>query len=98
VNLKEVRKEKEGNQEAKLGFISTAISRSTDPLVVGRVIGDVIDMFVPSMDMAIYYGSKQVTNGYEIKPSATVDHPNVQIVGRHFDKSLYTLVPISSII
>ena len=32
--------------------------RSTDPLVVGRVIGDVIDMFVPSMDMAVYYGSK----------------------------------------
>jgi len=92
VNLKEVRKEKEGKQEAKLGFISVAMARSTDPLVVGRVIGDVIDMFVPSMDMAVYYGSKQVTNGCEIKPSATVDRPNVQIAGRHFDESLYTLV------
>ena len=54
---------------------------STYPLVVGRVIGDVIDMFVPSLDMAVYYGSKQVTNGYEIKPSTTVDRPNVQIAG-----------------
>ena len=68
------------------------MARSTDPLVVGRVIGDVIDMFVPSM--VVYYGSKQVMNGCEIKPSTTVDSPNVQIVGRHFDDSLYTLVPI----
>lgn len=98
MNLKEVRKEKEGNQEAKLGFISAAMAHSTDTLVVGRVIGDFIDMFVPSMDMAVYYGSKQVANGCEIKPSATVDYPNVQIAGRHFNESLYTLVPISSII
>ena len=67
---------------------------STDPLVVGRVIGDVTDMSMPSMDMVVYYGSKQVTNGCKIKPSATVDRPNVQIVGRHFDDSLYTPVPI----
>ena len=70
------------------------MASSTNPLVVARVIGHVIDMFVPSMDMAVYYGSKQVTNGYEIKPSATVDRPNMQIAGRHFDDSLYTLVPI----
>ena len=67
------------------------MEHSTDPLVVGRVIGVVIDMFVPSM--VVYYGSKQVTNGCEIKLSATVDSPNVQIAGRHFDDSLYTLVP-----
>ena len=68
------------------------MARSIDPPVVGRVIGDVIDMFVPSM--AVYYGTKQVTNGCEIKPSATVDHPNVQIAGRHFDDSFDNLVPI----
>ena len=60
---------------------SASMARSTDPLVVGRVIGDVIDMFLPSMDMAVYYGSKQVINGCKIKPSATVDYPNMQIVG-----------------
>ena len=57
------------------------MARSTDPLIVGRVIGDVIDMFVPSMDMVVYYGSKKVTNGCKINPSATVDHPDVQIAG-----------------
>ena len=70
------------------------MARSTDPLVVGRVIGDVINMFVPSMEVVVYYGSKEVTNRFEIKPSATVDCPNVQIAGQHFDNSLYTLVPI----
>ena len=53
------------------------MARSTDLLIVERVIGDVIDMFVPSMDMVVYYGSKQVINGCKIKPSATVDCPNV---------------------
>lgn len=36
------------------------MSRSVDPLVVGRVIGDVIDMFAPSVDMAVLYTSRQV--------------------------------------
>ena len=67
---------------------------STDPMVVGRVMGDVIDMFTPSMDMVVYYGSKQVTNGCKINLSATVDYPDVQIAGRHFDDILYTMVPI----
>nr|ANS56341.1 MFT-like protein [Ginkgo biloba] len=68
------------------------MARSVDPLVVGRVIGDVIDMFTPSVDMAVFYGAKQVTNGCEIKPSATVQRPNVQVAGRHYDDTLYTLV------
>nr|ANS56349.1 MFT-like protein [Sciadopitys verticillata] len=68
------------------------MARSTDPLVVGRVVGDVIDLFVPSVDMAVYYGAKQVTNGCEIKPSTTVNRPNVQIAGRYYEDSLYTLV------
>lgn len=38
------------------------MSRSVDPLVVGRVIGDVIDMFAPSVDMAVLYTSRQVNN------------------------------------
>nr|ANS56334.1 MFT-like protein [Cycas revoluta] len=67
------------------------MARSIDPLVVGRVVGEVIDMFVPSVEAAVYYGSKQVTNGCEIKPSATVQRPTVQI-RRTYDKTLYTLV------
>nr|ANS56352.1 MFT-like protein [Zamia furfuracea] len=69
------------------------MARSIDPLVVGRLITDVIDTFVPSVDAAVYYGSKQVTNGCEIKPSAALQPPNVQVkTGRYYDESLYTLV------
>ena len=87
----------------RISEYSASMARSTDPLVVGRVIGDVIDMFVSSME--VYYGSKQVTNGCkingskkvtnccEIKYSATMDYPNLQIAGRHFDDSVYTVVP-----
>ncbi|KAF4385257.1 hypothetical protein G4B88_026540 [Cannabis sativa] len=33
---------------------------SVDPLVVGRVIGDVVDMFVPAVSVSVYFGSKHV--------------------------------------
>lgn len=41
------------------------MSRSVDPLVVGRVIGDVIDMFAPSVDMAVVYTSRKVIVWHE---------------------------------
>ncbi|EOY21256.1 PEBP (phosphatidylethanolamine-binding protein) family protein isoform 2 [Theobroma cacao] len=50
---------------------------SVDPLVVGRVIGDVVDMFVPTVTMSVYYGSRHVTNGCDIKPSTTINPPKV---------------------
>ncbi|KAI3948407.1 hypothetical protein MKW92_004374 [Papaver armeniacum] len=50
--------------------------RQVDPLVVGKVIGDVVDMF-------------HLTNGCEIKPSIAVDPPKVQISGS--PQHLYTL-------
>ncbi|RYR64682.1 hypothetical protein HN51_013888 [Arachis hypogaea] len=64
---------------------------SVDPLVVGRVIGDVIDMFVPSVGMSVYYGSKHVTNGCDIKPSMATNPPKVTLTGGNIH-SLYTLV------
>ncbi|KAJ6411336.1 hypothetical protein OIU84_007991 [Salix udensis] len=68
------------------------MAASVHPLVVGRVIGDVIDMFVPAINMSVYYGSKQVSNGCEIKPSLAVNPPKVTISG-HSDE-LYTMVMI----
>lgn len=78
------------------------MARSVEPLVVGRVIGDVIDLFSPSVDLSVSYETKQVANGCEIKPSAAVDRPRVQIKGgclplhvqktREKGPSLYTLV------
>lgn len=42
------------------------MARSIDPLVVGKVIGDVIDTFVPSVDIAIHYSTRQV--GHYLDP------------------------------
>jgi phosphatidylethanolamine-binding protein len=61
-----------------------------DPLVVGRVIGDVVDMFVPSVLVSVRFGTKDLTNGCEIKPSVAAFPPVVHIAGRAND--LFTLV------
>ncbi|KAM6592453.1 hypothetical protein CsatA_000156 [Cannabis sativa] len=63
---------------------------SVDPLVVGRVIGDVVDMFVPAVSVSVYFGSKHVTNGCDIKPSISITPPKLTISGHSQD--LYTLV------
>nr|AMB21818.1 FT18 [Lolium perenne] len=66
------------------------MSRFVDPLVVGRVIGEVVDLFVPSVAMAVSYGAKDVSNGCHVKPSIAADQPLVRISGRRND--LYTLL------
>lgn len=66
------------------------MAASVDPLVVGRVIGDVLDMFIPTANMSVYFGPKHITNGCEIKPSTAINPPKVNISG-HSDE-LYTLV------
>jgi phosphatidylethanolamine-binding protein (PEBP) family uncharacterized protein len=68
------------------------MARSIDPLVVGKVIGDVIDTFVPSVDMAIHYSSRQVTNGCQMKPSATAQAPEIQLSDSSGGNNFYTLV------
>lgn len=69
------------------------MARSMEPLVVGRVIGDVVDMFTPATEMTVHYGTKQVANGCEIKPSASADKPSVQIhASAPASSNLYTLV------
>nr|AZL87181.1 mother of FT and TFL1-like 1 [Petunia x hybrida] len=68
-------------------------SRSVDPLVVGKVIGDVLDMFVPVVEFTVeYYGSKQISNGVEINPAAAAQKPRVHIQGSRDSSNLYTLV------
>ncbi|KAG6672971.1 hypothetical protein I3843_16G087700 [Carya illinoinensis] len=66
------------------------MSASVDPLVVGRVIGDVVDMFVPTANMSAYFGPKHVTNGCDVKPSAATNPPKVTLSGN--SDELYTLV------
>nr|DAD32045.1 TPA_asm: hypothetical protein HUJ06_010896 [Nelumbo nucifera] len=67
-----------------------SVAAAVDPLVVGRVIGDVVDMFVPTVTMSAYFGTEHITNGCDIKPSMAVNPPKVVVSGRNDD--LYTLV------
>lgn len=69
---------------------------SRDPLVVGNVIGDILDPFVKSAALRVIYNNKEVTNGSELKPSAIVSEPRVEIRGRD-TRTLYTLVSVCSV-
>lgn len=70
-----------------------ASMESVDPLVAGKVIGDVVDMFVPAVEFTVEYASKQIrNNGVEIKPAAAAQKPRVHIKGSPDSNNLYTLV------
>ncbi|CAN6560053.1 unnamed protein product [Malus baccata var. baccata] len=64
---------------------------SSDPLVVGRVIGDVVDYFSPSVKMTVSYNSnKKVYNGHELFPSSVTIKPKVEVHGGDL-RSFFTL-------
>ena len=62
-----------------------------DPLVVGRVIGDVVDPFVRRVALRVGYASRDVANGCELRPSAIADQPRVEVGGPDM-RTFYTLV------
>uniref|UniRef100_A0A9I9CWM2 CEN-like protein 2 n=1 Tax=Cucumis melo TaxID=3656 RepID=A0A9I9CWM2_CUCME len=65
---------------------------SSEPLVVGRVIGDVLDSFTQSMKMSVFYSNnKQVFNGHEFFPSAVAAKPRAEIHGGDL-RSFFTLI------
>ncbi|KAF3679732.1 hypothetical protein CQW23_04589 [Capsicum baccatum] len=66
--------------------------RSVEPLVAGKVIGDVIDLFVPAVEFTVEYDSKQISNGVEITPAAAAHKPTLHIKGSPDSNNLYTLV------
>ncbi|CAI9097755.1 OLC1v1034237C3 [Oldenlandia corymbosa var. corymbosa] len=67
------------------------MARTCEPLVVGRVIGDVLDNFIPAIKMTVTYNTKQVCNGHELFPSAVNSRPRVEILGGDL-RSFFTLV------
>ncbi|PQQ05244.1 protein MOTHER of FT and TFL1 isoform X1 [Prunus yedoensis var. nudiflora] len=71
------------------------MAASVDPLVVGRVIGDVVDMFVPTVNMSVYFGSKHVTNGCDIKPSMAINPPRSQSVVSPASSTLWSLISLT---
>ncbi|CAN1277307.1 Protein SELF-PRUNING [Linum perenne] len=59
---------------------------------MGRVIGDVIDRFVPSTKMTVVYANnKVVSNGHEFFPSAVSSRPRVEVNGGDL-RTFFTLV------
>jgi protein FLOWERING LOCUS T len=66
-------------------------SSSRNPLVVGRVIGDILDPFESSVPLLVTYGNINVTNGCELKPSQVANQPQVKIGGND-PSTFYTLV------
>lgn len=79
------------------------MSRNMEPLSVGRVVGDIVDGFIPSVKMSVIYNSnKQVANGHEMMPSVVTAKPRVDIGGEDL-RAAYTLVsfdnnvPLSSL-
>ncbi|CAN6270297.1 unnamed protein product [Urochloa humidicola] len=68
------------------------MSRVLEPLVMGKVIGEVIDNFNPTVKMTVTYNSnKQVFNGHEFFPSAVMSKPRVEVQGDDM-RSFFTLV------
>ena len=71
-------------------------SRDRDPLVVGRVVGDVVDEFVRTTSLKVSYGARTVSNGCELKPSMVWHQPRVEVGGPDM-RTFYTLVRTSYI-
>lgn len=67
------------------------MQRDRDPLVVGRVIGDVLDPFEKSIALRVTYNNREVNNGCELKPSHVVSPPRVDVGGDDL-RTFYTLV------
>ncbi|KAM3371399.1 hypothetical protein ACQJBY_018671 [Aegilops geniculata] len=65
---------------------------SRDPLIVGRIVGDVVDYFDMAAQLRVLYNNREITNGFELRPSQVENQPTVRITGRR--GSLYTLVMV----
>ncbi|XP_075081993.1 protein FLOWERING LOCUS T 1-like [Nicotiana tabacum] len=69
------------------------MSRGRDTLVLGRVIGDVLDPFTKSIDLRVVYSSRQVINGCDFRPSQVIHQPRIDIGGAD-NCTFYTLVMV----
>eukprot|EP00897_Mesotaenium_endlicherianum_P002408 jgi/Mesen1/2195/ME000152S01284 len=68
--------------------------KGVDALVLGKVIGDVVDPFTPTLDVKVKYETKTVTNGAELKPSMAKEAPIVELSGNYATGELFTLVMV----
>ncbi|XP_022925794.1 protein TERMINAL FLOWER 1-like [Cucurbita moschata] len=70
-----------------------ATKMGEQPLVLGRVIGDVVDPFIPTIKMCATFSNKQVLNGHEFFPSSLSFKPRVVIQGEDM-RSFFTLIMV----
>lgn len=68
---------------------------AAEPLILGRVIGDVLDSFIPSIKMSVTFNNKVVLNGHEFYPSTVAAKPGVEIQGGDM-RTFFTLVIITN--
>ncbi|KAF8705670.1 hypothetical protein HU200_030864 [Digitaria exilis] len=66
---------------------------TSSSLVLGRVIGDVVDQFSPTVALQISYNGRRLLNGADFRPSVVAERPRVEIGGTDFRQS-YTLVMV----
>ncbi|KAJ4792821.1 Protein MOTHER of FT and TF 1 [Rhynchospora pubera] len=69
------------------------MARVINALIIGNVIWDVVDTFVPTVNMLVNYGGKEIITGCDLKPSILNDPPAIHISGGRCN-DLYTLVMI----
>ncbi|CAD6229832.1 unnamed protein product [Miscanthus lutarioriparius] len=62
-----------------------------EPLVLAHVIRDVLDSFTPTIPLRITYNNRLLLAGVELKPSAVVNKPRVDVGGTDL-RVFYTLV------
>ncbi|KAF3335090.1 hypothetical protein FCM35_KLT21694 [Carex littledalei] len=64
---------------------------SSDPLVLSRIISDVLDPFRLSISIRVLYNNRFTVTGSELRPSAVVNRPKIEIGGGDLT-DFYTLV------
>ncbi|KAD5961263.1 hypothetical protein E3N88_12736 [Mikania micrantha] len=65
---------------------------SSMSLILGRVIGDIVDQFTPSVAMDVTYTPDQpVSNGQELMPNLIASKPHVNVGGVDM-RSSYTII------
>lgn len=67
------------------------MARDADPLVVGGVIGDVLNPFTSSVSLSVVINNREISNGCELRPSQVVSRPRVAVGGEDL-RTFYTLV------
>ncbi|XP_006645613.2 protein FLOWERING LOCUS T-like [Oryza brachyantha] len=68
---------------------------SANSLVLGRVIGDVVDPFSPAVTLRVSYNGVRVVNGEDLRPSAVAARPRVEVgSGDDIRDYSYTLVMV----